>query len=112
MKRILSLSVLALLCLAALGAETLQPFSVARSTGSQLKLAVSVSAMSLTAGEDGGQTVKEVRMESAFSTAVPGQPELPVLSTMVAIPPRGSFTLSCSYGGVEYSRLEDPKLVA
>lgn len=111
MKRILSLSVLALLCLAALGAETsTNPFSVARSSGSQLKLAVSVPALSLAAGEDGGQAVKEVRMEGAFSTSEPGQPELPVLSTMVAIPPRGSFTLSYSYGGVEYSQLENPRL--
>ena len=110
MKRILSLTMLALLCLAALNAETASPFSVARSTGSQLKLAVSVPALSFSAGEDGGQSVREIRMEGALGTCEPGQPELPVFSTMVAIPPRGSFTLSYSYGGVEYSQLDEPKI--
>ncbi len=113
MKRILSLTILALLCLTALGAEApTNFFSVARSSGHQLKLAVSVPALRLAAAEEDGQTVKEVRMDGAFSTSEPGQPELPVLSTMVAIPPRGSYTLSYSYGGVEYTQLDAPKTYA
>ena len=110
MKRILTLSILALLCLAALGAEpTANYFSIARSSADQLKLAVSVPALTLAEATQNGRTVKELRMDGAFNTSEPGQPELPVLSTMVAIPPRGSYTLSYSYGDVEYSSLDNPK---
>ncbi|MBW6514735.1 MAG: immune inhibitor A, partial [Candidatus Syntrophosphaera sp.] len=113
MKKILALSVLALFGIAALTAETLSTanlFRVERSDGSQVKLALTTPVPVITEKSVAGITVREVSLEGVPSTAANGMPELPVLSTMIAIPAQGSYTLNYTYSGVEYIALDNPQI--
>lgn len=105
--------VILLLCsftvLGAVAANADKPFSVARSNGKQLQLNVQAPQIQLKDDTQNGKPVREVRVDGYLNTAIDGMPELPMLSTMVAIPAHGSYTLTYSYGGVEYVSLTNPK---
>jgi hypothetical protein len=112
MKRILVSTILVVLTLAALSAANLESadlFRVVRSNGTQLKLNVETPELQLSETSLEGKAVREVTMEGVLTTTDKGMPELPVLSTMVAIPPQGNYSISYTYDNVDILPLDNPK---
>ncbi len=99
-----------LLCAAAANAETARNINVIRQDSHQVKLSLSAPQPELKDAVLAGKQVKEITAAELLSTATPGCPELPVMSTLVAIPPQGSYQLSFSYSDVQVIPLANPKL--
>ena len=104
MKRISILALLLGLCV--LGAQT-SPFSVRSSSTQRVQLELEVPQLKIEEVEFEGRRVQSIGMDKAFN-AEPGYAELPVFSTLVAIPAQGNYTLSWSHGNVEY--IDAPEL--
>jgi hypothetical protein len=105
---LLTILTLSLSCLAANQASADKPFSVIHSGANQLKLNLSAPQPQIKATEQAGRTVSAVTAEGTQVTADDGMPQLPIFSTIVAIPPRGNYTLDWTYSGVDYTALADP----
>ncbi|MGC9361646.1 MAG: C25 family cysteine peptidase, partial [Candidatus Syntrophosphaera sp.] len=101
---------LGLACLYGAEASTGSMFNVTSSGPSQLKLEVSPAQPGIKESIKDGRTLREVTVPGTFTTATHGMPELPVLSTTIAIPPQGGYTLNYTYSDVELIPLENPLL--
>lgn len=100
----------ALLCVGILSAadlDTASSFKVTSATNAQVKLTLSAPQPMISSELQNGK--KEVSLAGTLKTSDPGAPQLPVLSTMIAIPPQGSFQLSYTYGALELIPLANPQ---
>lgn len=112
MKKILLPVIIALWACLALASETTaaaRPFAITHPTGNSIALSVTAPQLELRDAVQNGKPVREIAAEGTLCTATPGQPELPMFNTIVAIPPQGNYTLNYTYDSVEYIALDNPK---
>ena len=91
--------------------ENAEPrFSVMRSDQRQISLSLSTPQPMIQELIQVGKAVKDISVENTCSTADAGQPQLPIISTLIAIPPRGGVAFNFTYGSVESVPLQNPML--
>lgn len=107
---IIAVALVGLTSLAADSVTTESPIGVSISKPDLVKLTVTTPQPKIEAVSLAGKTVREVTVAGAQSTAQSGMPELPMFSTMIAIPPQGTYTLSYTYENVSSQPLASPKV--
>ncbi|MFO8144321.1 MAG: C25 family cysteine peptidase, partial [Candidatus Syntrophosphaera sp.] len=85
-------------------------FSIVNSGTNQIRFEVNALQPEITESTQDGREVREIGISGAMATATNGMPELPVLSTMIAMPPQGGYTLNCTYSDVEIIPMANPRI--
>ncbi len=98
-------------CLIAGNLEVEKIINIVKSDNNQTKLKLASTQLTLNKIIQNNQEVKEIKLKGIEnSTVFNAMPELPVLGTLIAIPPQGDFNVTYTYDSVEIIPLNNPKL--
>ena len=98
-------------CLIAENLEAEKLISIVKSDNHQTKLKLESTQLTLKESIQNNQEVKEIKLQGVEnSTVFNGMPELPILGTLIAIPPQGNFNVTFTYDSVDIIPLNNPKL--
>ncbi len=88
-----------------------RPFRIVAHNPQQIQIQLSAPEPEIMDLNELGTVYQQIKAAGAHNTALEGLPELPMFSTMVAIPAQGSYNLSYTVGSVKTINLPNPRLV-
>lgn len=77
-----------------------EPFRIAGSSAQRIEVELSVPTLHMERAEYGGKQYSRISIDGAASTADAGAPELPLFSTLLAIPVNAEYTVSYELSGI------------